>query len=773
MDKRRSLSQLNNNKTIKIAISISALLLMTNLLLGAVMINNSRSALKTLIQNRMLDIAKSAADMLDGDVLRDIQAEDKGTPEYSKINDTLAVFQDNIDLKYIYCIRAASEKEFVFTIDPTIEDPGVFGDPIVYTDALYEASKGVASVDDEPYTDAWGKFYSAYSPVFDSKGQVAGIVAVDFDAEWYDSQIEKQTKSIILCSILSVIIGIGLLLFATGRIGSHKMDTLANSMITALSSEYRSVYYVDLDKNDGICYQSHTEIDSSIKKGDHFDYLESMRAYADAYVTDKYREAFLDFINPDSIRQGLKSERIITLRYVVYRNGRESYEMLRMAGVRHPEDREDGLVHAMGMGFTDVDEETRRTLNQSQALSDALAEAEVANKAKTTFLSNMSHEIRTPMNAIIGLNNIALEEPDIPDKTRDHLEKIGAAADHLLKIINNILDMSRIESGRISVQNEEFSLPKMIEQINAMIAGQCNDKGVSWICEMKGEAGEFYIGDEMKIKQVLINILGNAVKFTPEGGTVSFITERTMHYDDKSAFKFVIADTGIGMSEDYIPKLYEPFSQEDYTIKSKYGSTGLGMSITKSFVDMMNGEIRVDSRKNEGTTFTVTLTLEDSQTAIEGVPESKEDTQDKTPDIDISVLQGKRVLLAEDMPINAEIMLMLLAEKGMEAEWAENGKIAVDMYESHDADYYDAVLMDMRMPEMDGLEASKAIRAMDKKTAKTIPIIALTANAFEEDVQRSLQAGLNAHISKPVDPDVLFVALVKLISKEYIDKGLL
>ena len=739
---------------------------MTNLLLGAVMINNSRSALKTLIQNRMLDIANTAADMLDGDVLMNIQVTDKGTPEYNKINDTLAVFQDNIDLKYIYCIRAASEKEFVFTVDPTIDDPGEFGDPIVYTDALYEASKGVASVDNEPYTDAWGKFYSAYSPVFDSKGQVAGIVAVDFDAEWYDSQIEKQSRSILLCCIVSVIIGVGLLLFATGRIGFHKIDNLANSMITALSSEYRSVYYVDLDKNEGICYQPHTEINSSIKKGDHFSYLESMRAYADAYVTDKYKEAFRDFIDPDSIRRGLKSEKIITLRYEVYRDGRESYEMLRMAGVRHPEDREDGLVHAMGMGFTDVDEETRRTLNQSQALSDALAEAEVANKAKTTFLSNMSHEIRTPMNAIIGLNNIALEEPGIPDKTKDHLEKIGAAADHLLKIINNILDMSRIESGRIAVQNEEFSLPKMIEQINAIIAGQCNDKGVRWICEMKGEAGECYIGDEMKIKQVLINILGNAVKFTPEGGTVSFITERTMHYDDKSAFRFVIADTGIGMSKDYIPKLFEPFSQEDYSIKSKYGSTGLGMSITKSFVEMMNGEIRVDSKKNEGTTFTVTLTLEDSRATTADVQEVKENTADKKADVDISKLKGKRVLLAEDMPINAEIMLMLLAEKGMEVDWAENGKIAVDMYESHDDGYYDAVLMDMRMPQMDGLEASKAIRALNRKTAKTIPIIALTANAFEEDVRRSLQAGLNAHISKPVDPEVLCEALVKLMSKE-------
>ena len=243
-----------------------------------------------------------------------------------------------------------------------------------------------------------------------------------------------------------------------------------------------------------------------------------MTAYANQYITEPYREEFLRFIQPDAIREGLKSERVISYRYMVHRHGRESYEMVRFAGVRHPEDREDHIVHSVGACFTDVDEETRQSLLRNQALSDALDAAEQANKAKTAFLSNMSHEIRTPMNAIIGLDNIALNDPDLPDKTRIYLEKIGTSAEHLLNLINDILDMSRIESGHMTLKNEEFSFPKLLEAINTMFSGQCQDKGLDYQCHIKGEVDDYYIGDNMKLRQVLINILGNAVKFTPEGG---------------------------------------------------------------------------------------------------------------------------------------------------------------------------------------------------------------------------------------------------------------
>ena len=409
------------------------------------------------------------------------------------------------------------------------------------------------------------------------------------------------------------------------------------------------------------------------------------------------------------------------------------------------------------------DRRQKKELSESrEALMDALDEAERASKAKTAFLSNMSHEIRTPMNAIIGLNNIALNEPSASDKVKGLLEKIGVSARHLLDIINDILDMSRIESGRMSLLDEEFSFADSIEQVNTMIGGQCRDKGLEYVYKVRGNIDDRYVGDAMKLKQILINILGNAVKFTPEGGTVSFTVEEGPRYDRKAVLSFVISDTGIGMSEEYIAHMYDAFSQEDPAGTNRYGSTGLGMSITKSLVELMNGQIDVESEKGKGTTFKVKLTLGEADGASEKA-EGGGAVREAVPDMAEKDLTGRRVLVAEDVAVNAEILTMLLSQKGISADVAENGNIAVKLFEDHDPGYYDAILMDMRMPEMDGLEATGAIRAMDREDAKEIPVIALTANAFDEDVQRSLQAGLNAHLSKPIEPALLYGTLSSLI----------
>ena len=659
-------------------------------------------------------------------------------------------------------------------------------------------------------------------------------------------------------------------------------------MITALASDYRSVYYLELDKNFGVCYQPRTDI-PGLKAGETFDYLEGVTNYCNQYVAEPYREEFMRFVQPDSIRQGLKERRVISYRYLVNVDGKESYEAVLFAGVRHPEDRDDHVVHNVGACFTDVDEQTRKDIAQQETLSEALAAAEQASKAKTAFLSNMSHEIRTPMNAIIGLNNIALNEPDIPPKIRDYLVKTGDSAQHLLSIINDILDMSRIESGRIVIKNEEFSFARNLEQVNTIVSGQCAVKGVKYDCRTIGKIDDYYVGDGMKLKQVMINILGNAVKFTPEGGTVTFLIEEGRRYNRKATLKMTFRDTGIGMSPEYMPHLFDAFSQEDSSSTNRYGSTGLGMPITKSIVELMNGRIDVESEKGVGTTFTVTVTLGESdrksRPALEGEPEMKDlsvlvidddpialehaeivlsqigtgcevaasgeealemvkirharredydlllvdwkmphmdgvettrqiraivgnDTpiiiltsynwddiadEARSAGVDTFVakplfvgsvvdefreafkkksagmtgqradLKGRHILLAEDVEVNAEIMKMVLSMREMEVDLAENGQIAVDMFAAGEPGTYDAILMDMRMPVMDGLEATRTIRAMEREDAKTIPIIALTANAFDEDVQRSLQAGLNAHLSKPVEPDALFETLENLV----------
>lgn len=671
----------------------------------------------------------------------------------------------------------------------------------------------------------------------------------------------------------------------------EKRRAQQDSMITAMASDYRSVYYVDLDSNEAVCYRNDPGTRDLVSEGESFSFSEKFNDYAARYVDEAYRQGFQEFIKTESIRAGLANSSMISYRYLTRKNGVESYEMLRMAGVRHAEDRMDHIIHAVGVGFTDIDGEMRDTLSKNQALSDALEAAEEASKAKTVFLSNMSHEIRTPMNAIIGLDSLALQDDELSEKTRDYLNKIGTSAHHLLGLINDILDMSRIESGRLSLKNEEFSFSKLLEEVNTLFSGQCEEKGLHYNCRINGHLDGYYIGDNIKLKQVLINILGNAVKFTPEGGRVDLIAEKTGGFDGKSTLRFIIRDTGVGMSKDYIPKLFDTFSQEDETAANKYGSSGLGMAITKSIVEMMNGNIEVDSEKGIGTTFTVTVTLMDSdkheaegddsidvkpedmtvlivdddaiacdhaklilekegiaaETALSGekavemvklrharrepynliivdwrMPEldgvettrrirqvsgdesaiiiltayNWDDVQDDAVNAGVDSfiakplfsgtildeyktalkkknekghrehradLKGRRILLAEDVEINAEIMMNVLGMKEMECEHALNGRIAVDMFRESPEGYYDAILMDMRMPEMDGEEACQTIRSMERPDARTIPIIALTANAFDEDVQRSLQAGMNAHLSKPVQPETLFETLEKML----------
>ena len=385
--------------------------------------------------------------------------------------------------------------------------------------------------------------------------------------------------------------------------------------------------------------------------------------------------------------------------------------------------------------------------------------AEDASRAKTSFLSNMSHEIRTPMNAIIGLDNIALRNPDLQPETRSQLEKIGVSAKHLLGLINDILDMSRIESGRMVLKREEFSFHEFLSQINVIVSGQCADKGLQYACNLATPMRDYYIGDDLKLRQVLINILGNAVKFTDAPGSVTLTVEQTKETEESCLLCFRIRDTGIGMDPEYIPKIFESFSQEDATATNRYGGSGLGMAITKNFVDMMNGRIQVESQKNVGSEFTVTVPL--GRSARVFVPEAPKTSlqEEKT------VLTGRRILMAEDVIQNAEILADLLELEGMEAEHAANGEIAVRLFSEKPVGTYDAILMDVRMPVMDGLTATRAIRALSRPDAKTVPIIAMTANVFDEDVEHSLVAGMNAHLVKPIEPDLLVKTLAEAIGK--------
>ena len=316
----------------------------------------------------------------------------------------------------------------------------------------------------------------------------------------------------------------------------EKHRTQLDKMITAMATDYRSVYHVDLAEDVAVCYRADPNDKEQFKEGEYFPYQESFIRYAERFVAEQFRDGFLDFVNPESIRKRLEKEEILAYRYLVQRDGNEYYEMIRIAdALGRSNDPQERTVNEIGLGLTIIDTEMRETLAREKVLSEALAEAEQANKAKTTFLSSMSHEIRTPMNAIIGLDNIALNDPETPEKIKGYLEKIGTSADHLLNIINDILDMSRIESGRMTLKNEEFSFRKLLESINTLFAGQTAEKGIDYQCHVLGELDDYYIGDSMKLRQVLINILSNAVKFTPEGGKVEFSVAKKAGFEGKTA----------------------------------------------------------------------------------------------------------------------------------------------------------------------------------------------------------------------------------------------
>ncbi len=508
-----------------------------------------------------------------------------------------------------------------------------------------------------------------------------------------------------------------------------------DKMITALASDYRCVYHVDLDHDDAVCYRADPTDTEQTAEGVHFPYHERFSWYAGQFVAEAYREGFLEFIRPDHVREALGSSQIIAYRYLVQRGGKEYYEMIRMAGVRHAEDRDDHIVHAVSLGLTVIDVEMRDAMARNQALSEALAAAEEANQAKTAFLSSMSHEIRTPMNAIIGLNSLALRNEKLPAETREQLEKIDGSARHLLGLINDILDMSRIESGRLVIRREEFSFRNMLEQINTMVMSQCREKGLHYECQVSGGVSDYYIGDDMKLKQVLINILSNAIKFTDAPGSVVLTVERTAVYEKHSTVRFRVRDTGIGMDPDFLPRLFDPFTQEDSSRSSKYGSTGLGMAITKNIVDLMNGVISAESEKERGTEFTVVITLTNSE--------------HQGPVTNMIQPKDMRILVVDDEEVAVEHARIVLDEVGIKSDTCFSGQEALHMLELQHSRHepYNLVLLDWKMPEMDGVETAREIR---KRYDRETTVIILTSFNWDEIMDEAIHAGVDSFLAKPL-----------------------
>ena len=401
------------------------------------------------------------------------------------------------------------------------------------------------------------------------------------------------------------------------------------------------------------------------------------------------------------------------------------------------------------------EQEYRKSLEQKNiALQLAVQRETKANLAKREFLFNMSHDIRTPMNAIIGFTALAQTHIDDRGQVEDYLKKISVSSQHLLSLINDVLDMSRIESGKVTLEAKPVHLPELVHELRDIVQAVVSEKDLSLTLDTVGVENEDVIADPLRLEQILINVLANAVKFTPDGGQIGlWIVQKDTAPAGYADFEFHIKDNGIGMSEEFQKHIFEQFARERTSTVSKIQGTGLGMAITKSLVDMMGGRITVKSEQGKGSEFTISLRF----------PIGEAKTEQTPPAAKASASAGKNLLVVEDNELNLEIASTLLKEAGFEVDTAENGKVAVEKVEAASADRYDLILMDIQMPEMDGYEATRRIRALPDTKKAALPIVAMTANAFEDDRKNALRAGMNGHIAKPLDIQKLFQVLSELL----------
>ena len=396
-------------------------------------------------------------------------------------------------------------------------------------------------------------------------------------------------------------------------------------------------------------------------------------------------------------------------------------------------------------------EELNQSLVRARSVAeDALQIAKDANQSKSRFLSNMSHDIRTPMNAIVGFASLLSKEAENPGKVREYADKIETSSQHLLDLINDVLDMSRIESGKTALNLSGESLRSIIAGIDTIIRPQMNAKKQTFDLDTQGVVHDAVVVDKVRFNQICMNLLSNAVKYTPDGGHIQFRISEQACVGNTADFEIVVSDNGYGMSEEFLKTIFDSFTRETDSRTNKIQGTGLGMAITKNLVELMGGTIRVESQKGVGSTFTVDIPLRIDQEAA-----STARSSDMSRTEEDGILQGKHILAAEDNELNAEILSAVLEMEGATCEIVDNGRLAVDAFLESQPGQYDLILMDVQMPVMNGYEASRAIRSSSHSMARTIPIIAMTANAFTEDVQSALDAGMSAHVSKPIDMETL------------------
>lgn len=591
----------------------------------------------------------------------------------------------------------------------------------------------------------------------------SGMLMITFPSRVTDNMIENANKAGVRLEVLLILLfGVYILFLLIRNYRQKKKLVSENQEISRIVESVTQLFsrflVVDLER-------------------DRYEYLEKLKeewpqtgCYSKLikYLAPRYTRIsgegdLYSMISREYIQSHLtKDTPYLQFEYQVQSKGRQpGWENISILSLK----KENGVTTMVLFAIQDVTILKNEELRGRTALKEAFQAADEASHAKSDFLSRMSHDIRTPLNAIMGMTTVAMMHIDEPERVKDCLNKIGLSGRHLLALINNVLDMSKIESGRLTLAEDEIDLKELVDGLLAIVGPQSHDKKQQLQVDISGIIHEKVIGDSLRLQQVFVNIMGNAVKFTPEGGKISFhVHEQPGQVQGRSSYEFVCEDTGVGMSQEFMDKIFEPFTRAGSSVGSKVEGTGLGMSITRNIVRMMNGDIRVESQLGVGSRFIVTIFLklqeekEISDQSARGIERGVE-----IEDIMALEYEGKRVLLVEDNELNMEITVELLGMIGIQVEQAFDGQQAVDILQEKPPHYYDLIFMDIRMPVMNGYEATRKIRGLEREDLQNIPIVAMSADAFSDDIQRAKEAGMNDHVAKPVELPKLAAALQRWI----------
>ncbi len=526
-------------------------------------------------------------------------------------------------------------------------------------------------------------------------------------------------------------------------------------LVQALSIDFNLVCSVDLDTGIAIPIRNEGKDTISIFTGE-IPLEESMERYIQKCVYEEDKEMLREAVSLSALRKEMTEKNLFSVNYRKEKDGEITY--FQMKAVRTGVGDKNG-GSGIVLGFRSVDGEIRKEMEQNSMLEAALSQANRASKAKSVFLSNMSHDIRTPMNAIVGFTNLAITHIDHKEQVEEYLKKIRTSGNHLLSLINDILDMSHIESGKIQLEEKPCSLSEILNGLRNILQADIHAKQLELQIDTVDVLDEDIYCDKLRLNQVLLNLLSNSVKYTGAGGVISMrITEKPGAPTGYANYEFYIKDTGMGMSSEFVKHIFEPFERERNSTISGIQGTGLGMAITKNIVDMMNGSIEVKSEQGVGTEFIISFTFRLCSESRELLIQSDETGEQGNAAEKVKLRTG-RILLVEDVELNQEIAVAILEDAGFTTEVAQNGRNAVDMVRRSEPGYYQLVLMDVQMPVMNGYEATQEIRNLENRKLASIPIIAMTANAFEEDKQAALKCGMNGHIAKPIDISKLFETL--------------